>query len=202
MINTVTDWGVAYQSLDSAKWSGDAYVVRAFENKVMVAAIDGLGHGKEAADAAGIAVATLTDHLPEDNVSLVIRCHEELLRTRGVVMSIASFDAANDSMTWLGVGNVEGLLLRGDPRIKPDHESLFLSGGVVGYHLPSLRPSTLPVNRGDILIFSTDGIRSGFNKDVNRVDSPQRIADMIITNFNKQIDDALVIVARYTGKSL
>jgi len=201
MISPVIDWGVADQSLAGADCSGDAYVVKAFGSKVLVAAIDGLGHGREAAEAADVAVATLTGNPSEEVISLIRRCHEELLRTRGAVMSIVSFDAANDSMTWLGVGNVEGLLLRNDRLIKPNHESLFLSGGVVGYHLPSLRPSTLPINRGDTLIFSTDGIRSGFAKDVNREDSPQRIADMIITNFNRQTDDALVIVIRYTGLS-
>ena len=46
-------------------------------------------------------------------------------------------------MTWLGVGNVDGFLLRADNQTKPAHESLFLRGGVVGYQLPSLRPSTL-----------------------------------------------------------
>jgi phosphoserine phosphatase RsbX len=201
MTSPVIDWSVACQSLGGAQWSGDAYAVQTAGDKILIAAIDGLGHGKEAADAADVAVATLTGHPSEEIVSLVRQCHKELAGTRGAVISMASFNAANDSMTWLGVGNVEGLLLRGDPQAKPDHESLFLSGGVVGYHLPSLRPSTLPVNRGDTLIFSTDGIRSGFAGEVNREDSPQRIANMIITNFNRRTDDALVIVVRYTGSA-
>lgn len=195
----IIDWGVACQALDGAESSGDTYVVKAFADKVLVAAIDGLGHGKEAEDAACIAAATLAGHPSENTVSLVRQCHEALLRTRGAVMSIALFNREDDSMTWLGVGNVDGLLLRNDRLSKPDHESLFLSGGVAGYQLPSLRPSTLRVNRGDTLIFSTDGIRSGFDREVNREDSPQRTADMILTNFNRRTDDALVIVVRYKG---
>lgn len=201
MINPIIDWGVACQSLAGAEWSGDAYLVRALENKVLVAAIDGLGHGQEAANAALTAVATLTDHTSEEAALLLKRCHEALMRTRGVVMSIALFNTADNNMTWVGVGNVDGFLLRSARQTKPDHESLFLSGGVVGYQLPSLRPSTLLVNRGDILIFSTDGIRSGFVPEVKMEDSPQRIADMIIENFNRKTDDALVIVARYKGGS-
>lgn len=199
MINPIIDWGVAYQSLDGAEWSGDSYVAKTFDSKVLIAAIDGLGHGKHASDAAGITVATLENHLAEDIVSLVGQCHEALIRTRGVVMSLASFDATDDSMTWLGVGNVEGVLLRSDLHTKPAHQSLFLRGGVIGYQLPSLRPSTLHVNRGDTLIFYTDGIRSGFVQDVNIEDLPQQIADNIITNFNRKTDDALVIAARYNG---
>jgi phosphoserine phosphatase RsbX len=201
MISPVIDWGVAGQSLGGAQWSGDAYFVRALEEKVVVAAIDGLGHGKEAAIAADTAVAVIADHPAEEIVSLVRQCHEALMRTRGAVMSLASFDIADNTMTWLGVGNVDGLLLRKDRQTKPAHESLFLRGGVVGYQLPSLRPSTLQVNRGDTLIFSTDGIRSSFVPEVNMDDSPQRIADMIIANFNRKTDDALVIVVRYAGGS-
>ena len=57
-----------------------------------------------------------------------------------------------------------------------------LRGGVVGYQLPSLRSSTLQSLGVTLLIFSTDGIRSGFEKEVNLEDPPQRIADMIIMN--------------------
>jgi len=199
IISPIIDWGVASQSLHGAQWSGDAYVVKAFKNKVLVAAIDGLGHGKHAEDAAGVAVTTLVNHHAEDIVPLVRRCHEELLKTRGVVLSIALFNSTDDSINWLGVGNVNGYLLRNNPLVKPDHESLFLRGGVVGYQIPSLRPSSIHVNRGDILIFSTDGISSGFEKEVNPQESPQQIADKIITNYSRKTDDALVLVARYNG---
>jgi phosphoserine phosphatase RsbX len=201
MTTPIIDWGVAYQSLDGAEFSGDAYVVKEYKSKVLVAAIDGLGHGKEAAEASNIAVATLSDHLSEDIVSQVRLCHEALIRTRGTVMSIALFNASDDTMTWLGVGNVDGLLFRNNRNAKPDHESLFLSGGVIGYQLPPLRPSIIPVNRGDTLIFSTDGIRSGYTQELDFEDSPQRIAEAIITNFNRKTDDALAIVVRYTGRS-
>ena len=193
------DWGVAYLSLNGAEFSGDAYVVKAFENKVLVGAIDGLGHGKEASHAAGIAVATLTENSSDDIVSLVRLCHEELMRTRGAVMSIALFNIPDDTMRWMGVGNVDGLLLRSNRNAKPNHESLFLSGGVIGYQLPTLRSSITPVSRGDTLIFSTDGVRSGFAHELDMKDSPQRIAESIITNFSRKTDDALAIVVRYTG---
>src|SRR5437764_14087643 len=49
----------------------------------------------------------------EDSVILLVgRCHKRLRSTRGVVMSLASFDARESIMTWIGIGNVAGLLLR------------------------------------------------------------------------------------------
>jgi len=195
----IIEWGFATLSFTGEDRSGDAYLVKASEKTALVAAIDGLGHGRQAAEASHIAALTLTDHASEDVTSLVKLCHEALARTRGVVLSLASFDAAGNTMTWLGVGNVDGFLLRADHRTEPSYESLFRRGGVVGYQLPSLRPSTLQVSPGDTLIFSTDGIRSGFIHEVKPEDSPQEAADMIITNYNRKTDDALVLVVRYVG---
>jgi phosphoserine phosphatase RsbX len=194
------DWGVASLSLAAEKRSGDAYVVKAGGKKFLAAVIDGLGHGDLAADAAAIAAGILTSRsLDDDLVSLVRQCHEALLRTRGVVLSLALFDAANHTMTWLGVGNVDGLLFRSDPQANPARESLLHRGGVVGYQLPPLRPSTTHVGRGDLLVFYTDGIGSGFGKEANPEIAPRQIADMIMTDYNRGNDDALVLAVRYTG---
>ncbi|MCK9195737.1 MAG: SpoIIE family protein phosphatase [Syntrophales bacterium] len=200
-ISPIIDWGVATLPLAGEERSGDACVVKAWGKKFLVAAIDGLGHGDQAAYAAGIATETLINHTSDsdDVVSLVRRCHQSLVRTRGVVLSLAIFDAVNNTVTWMGIGNVDGLLLRADSQANPPSESLLQRGGVVGYQLPSLRSSTTHVGRGDILILSTDGISSGFEREVSTKESPQQIADKIIINYKKKTDDALVLVACYTG---
>ena len=54
----------------------------------------------------------LARHAEDSVILLVDRCHERLRSTRGVVMSLASFDARESIMTWIGIGNVAGLLLR------------------------------------------------------------------------------------------
>jgi serine/threonine protein phosphatase PrpC len=193
------EWGVAVQPLEGEAESGDQYVVRPLPNGVLVAAVDGLGHGPEAAAAARSAVVTLEDYAHEPVISLLRRCHERLIRTRGVVMSLASFNALDNTMTWLGVGNVEGLLLRADVAANPPRENVLLRGGVVGYQLPALHASILPVTRGDVLILATDGIRGGFAEDVTLSDPPQRIAEHILARCATGMDDALVLVARYLG---
>jgi len=200
MRNTFADWGVATLPLAGEKQSGDIYVAKSWGNKFLAAVIDGLGHGKHAANAARIAAETLISHASEsdDVVSAVRLCHETIMRTRGVVLSLALFDAVNHTMTWLGVGNVDGFLIHVDPQKNPAYESLTLRSGVVGYQIPFLRPSTIHVGKGDILIFSTDGIRSGFEREVNPEEAPQQIADKIMINYNRKTDDALVMVARYT----
>src|SRR5438128_10209802 len=154
----IVEWGVALQTLAGEVESGDKHVVKIFPHGALLAAVDGLGHGEEAAAAANMAVRFLQTSENESVISLLKRCHERLRSTRGVVISLAAFNAVDETMTWVGVGNVEGVLLRADPTVDPRYESLLLRSGVVGSRLPLLHASIVPVMRGDTMIFATDGI--------------------------------------------
>lgn len=179
--------------------SGDQHLVQAFPNGILVAVVDGLGHGGEAAAAAKIAIATLEVFAQQPVTVLVRRCHDALAQTRGVVMSLASFNTSDQTLTWIGVGNVVGLLIRARPSRPLPQESVLLRGGVVGYQLPLLNAAVIPVLVGDTLIFATDGIDSNFTDGIFLGDSPQRLATRILAQHGKGTDDALVLVARWTG---
>jgi serine/threonine protein phosphatase PrpC len=211
------EWGFAMRALAGADESGDQCLVKSFADGVLVAVVDGLGHGPKAAAVAEMTIAVLREHAHESPAMLLQRCHTKLRGTRGVVMSLASFNAQDDTMVWLSVGNVNGQLLRaaGVPSAKGTaagmssrrgeiglpRERLLLRGGIVGYRLPPLRPNAIPVKRGDTLIFVTDGIRRGFAETIILSDdSPQQIADQIFAQYRRGTDDALVLVARYVGR--
>lgn len=191
------EWGVASLPLPGEPTSGDLHVVRGFDGGVLVAAVDGLGHGVEAAAAARRAADTLSRYGHESVIALLRRCHQACFGTRGVVLSVASFNATEDTMSWLGIGNVEGVLLRADQASVPSRETILLRGGVVGYELPPLHASVLSVGPGDTLIFATDGIRPGFIGGLKPNESPQGLADQILGQHAKGTDDGLVLVARY-----
>lgn len=196
---TVLTWGTAGNALAGQSISGDRGVVVPFPGGALVAVIDGLGHGAEACNAA-IAAERVMLAAPYAPVGeLVMRCHEALRNTRGVVLSMASFDTQHDTMSWLGVGNVEALLVRAQHGAAS--EAIASRGGTVGYHLPPLHPRTLQVHSGDTLVLATDGIRHGFKAEVISAREPQMIADEILRVWGKPNDDALVIVARYCGAS-
>lgn len=195
----VLAWGTASVARAGEVECGDHHLVEPFPGGALVAAIDGLGHGAGAASAARKAAATMAEHASESVISLVRHCHARLVGTRGVVMSLASFNVADETMTWLSVGNVEGFLLRAEVGAAPEREALVMRGGVVGDRLPELRASVVPVSRGDTLIFATDGVQGGFAAEINAVESPQKVADRILALHKRGTDDALIVVARYLG---
>lgn len=180
--------------------SGDQYLVAGFDGGVLIAVIDGLGHGDDAAHAAKLAVATLEPHAHDPVVSLLQRCHEALRKTRGAVMSLASYNAVARTLTWIGVGNVDGMLIRASA-FPTKSNSLLTRGGIVGDRLPSLAPVILPVHEGDILLFATDGIGSMFGRDLRYVEQPRALVNHIFTHYAKMTDDALILGAQWTDGS-
>src|SRR5713101_7374860 len=197
----IIEWGSASLTLAGEVESGDKHVVKVFPHGALLAAIDGLGHGEEAAAAANMSVNVLQASDNESLISLLKRCHERLRSTRGVVISLAGFNAVDDTMSWVGVGNVEGVLLRADPAVSPSSESLVLRSGMVGSRLPLVQAAIVPLMRGDTLIFATDGVRTEFAQHLLLDDGPQQLADRILAHYATGTDDALVLVGRYVGEA-
>jgi hypothetical protein len=196
MNTPLIEWGVASLTMPGQSQSGDRHLVQPYIHGLLVAVVDGLGHGEQAAAAADLAVTTLIKHADESVIALVRRCHHALRDTRGVVIALASFNELDRALTWMGIGNVEGLVLRAEGSPPPKHENLLLRGGVVGDQLPPLSASIIPLMEGDTLVFTTDGIRGGFAKGLSASDPPQVMADQILAKYSKDSDDALVFVAR------
>lgn len=179
--------------------SGDHCLITSTPHGSMMAVVDGLGHGHEAALAANRAIDAIREHTEEPLVELAQRCHKLLNDTRGAVMNLASFDSHRGTLAWLGIGNVEGRLLLRVPESGYHQQHLMLRPGVIGQRLPKLQAFVNRVERGDMLIFATDGIAPEF-ADHLPIDAPvDDIADGIIARHCKHTDDALVLVARYLG---
>ena len=198
-LRPAVDFGVSAFPMTGETACGDLHLVKMVGTSAMVAAVDGGGHGEEAARAARIAITTIENHALADVSALVELCHAALRRTRGAVMSLALFDGCRNTMTWLGIGNVEGVLFRTHPGEHRRRETLFLRGGMIGCNLPALRPASLPVGRGDLLILTTDGIRTPFDGRFALSGSPQGMAERICSLYGKPTDDGLALVVQYLG---
>ena len=195
----LTDWSVAARAVAGESVPGDMYLVRQFDDGELLAVVDGMGHGKEATRAARTAVSVLQQFAGEPITALVNRCHAALQQTRGACITLAALNARAGIVTWLGVGNVEGRLFRVDPRANHPIEHVLLRAGVVGYQLPALRAAMIPIGRGDLLVFVTDGIDESFAQEVHVKESLPALARRILDRHAKGHDDALVLVARYLG---
>jgi serine/threonine protein phosphatase PrpC len=155
------DWGIATRPLPGHAESGDIHFIKRTSAGWLIAVADGLGHGPEAATASRALVEVLDQHAEEPLVDLIRRCRERLQTTRGTAVSLASIETARSTLTWIGIGNVEGVLRHVAPSSSPT-EYITQRGGIVGYRLPELQPSVRPLMDDDILVLATDGIREGF----------------------------------------
>jgi hypothetical protein len=193
------EWSVATRCRRGEATSGDLAVVNLLPEGALVGAIDGLGHGSEAARAARLAGQVLRDRPSRDLVLLAQRCHSALRGTRGAAISLAFISPSEGTMTWLGVGNVEGRVLSGDPSAMRPKDSLALGSGIPGHELPRVRTATLDVRPGDLLVLATDGIEAAFGDSLDLSGSTQTITERILAAHRKPSDDALVVAVRYLG---
>lgn len=178
--------------------SGDRAVVVARPDGMLVCAVDGLGHGDGAAEAADVAAEAIEAYDGEGLERLLERCHDALARTRGCVMTLAEFDGPAAEVRWVGVGNVEGRLVsrlnRGLGAAAPT-----LFGGVIGHSLPPVRASSHPLTPGDVVVMATDGVRADFADALSVAGPPRAIAERVLARSARADDDALVVVARWLG---
>ncbi|HKB07093.1 MAG TPA: SpoIIE family protein phosphatase [Candidatus Polarisedimenticolia bacterium] len=198
MKSLTMEWATAARTLRGETESGDRHLVTTWPGGAILAAADGLGHGAEAALAARLALGTVERCARQPLTEIVERCHETLRQTRGVAMSLARWEAHDQSLSWMGVGNVEGLLVCGAGESRKRYERLLLRSGAVGIRMPPLLSSTVTVPAGSLLIFVTDGIADSFDQGLDRLGRPQMVADRILASHSLGTDDALVLVARFS----
>ena len=200
LTGTPLDIGVSRWALTNAQECGDAHVVAVGAKSVLVAVLDGLGHGPEAAAATQAALGVLDRHPDDELVAILTRCHVAASGTRGIVMSLARFDWGRRSLAWVGVGNVQGILIRGDDRAARPREHLVLGHGVVGYRIPPIAPVARPFLEGDLLVMSTDGLGPGIAEATVPRGPAQDAAEQLVKRYATRKDDALVLAVRFDGR--
>jgi negative regulator of sigma-B (phosphoserine phosphatase) len=196
----VLERGVAALTHAGESRSGDLAVFAPSRRGGLVVAIDGLGHGDEAADAAAAAAEVIAQYADDPPQRLLERCHETLRSTRGAVMTLAWFDLTERTMAWTGVGNVEARFVRAGGGPDDRHPSPVVLGGVVGYNLPPVRPARTDLRPGDAVAFATDGIEADYSNSLTPGLPAQRLAERILERHSRHTDDALAAVVRYVKR--
>jgi phosphoserine phosphatase RsbX len=186
-------WGAVCRAKQNQSVSGDIYVVREHtESRLLVAVIDGLGGGQEAARAARAAEQVLEKHTDWPLQDLVQRSHTALHATRGAVIGLLRLDQQGHRASFVGVGNI-GVQVYSRQTIKPISKN-----GILGFRLPALLELHYVYDPGDIFVLYSDGVSSRFALDgqVDIRQPAQQIADQILAIYGKQTDDATVVVIK------
>jgi len=191
----VTTWGAAGRPKQGQHVSGDVYVVCEYgQSQLLVAVIDGLGGGEEAARAARAAERVLREHPGWSLKELVQESHMALHNTRGAVIGLLQLNLEAHQAAYVGVGNISAHVYSRQP-IKPISKN-----GILGFRLPALLELRYTYDPGDIFVLYSDGVSSRFSQDI-QLDIrtlPQQLADQILSGYGKTIDDATVVVVKTT----
>jgi len=177
--------------------SGDAYLIKEYQDGMLVCLADGLGSGPAAAEASQAAINWVADHYQTPLSQIMQGCHVALRETRGAVMALMRIDTVQQQLGFVGVGNVEFHAWSAQP-MRP-----ISYGGIVGSRLPSLHEFNFTYMLGDLVILHTDGVSRRFSLDglVERMHPtlPQRLAQAIADDYAKRNDDVTLIVVSFTS---
>lgn len=184
--------------------SGDRGIAVGIEDAAaLFGVVDGLGHGPAAAEAALRAVDVVTRASSEPVEVLIQLCHRVLVGTRGVAMTLARIDFAANTLAWAGIGNVTANLVAKAPTGIEIRSSARLTGGIVGYRIPEIKPQPVVFIRpGDLIVISTDGIAEDYLDHIDFSASAVDIAEGLLGKDAKETDDAMVLAARHRGVTI
>jgi len=188
------DLSVFSRPLPGQRYNGDAYFVKRYEDKIIFAVIDGLGHGQEAQEAAQAAVDCLENYYRRPFTEIFQLCHQRLKKTRGAAMSLCSINIKDRVMTHSGIGNVNTRVYSSQAAPAP-----FCINGTLGVAMRMVKVDDYPLPEDSVIIMFSDGISGHFSPDSLRGSwglKPQRLAKRIMDNYARDNDDATVIVGR------
>jgi negative regulator of sigma-B (phosphoserine phosphatase) len=153
----------------------------------MLAVIDGLGHGPEAAQASRAAVELLGSlPLGTPVLEAMQGLHAALRGTRGAAATVCMIDGLH--LEVCAVGNVQLLCVNVDV-------PLVLSAGVLGHHVARFRVSGCELRLGARLALISDGISTRFRLEELRNLEPAAACEHILAKYRRKEDDATVLIA-------
>lgn len=166
---------------------GDAVTVRVEEGVTLLAVIDALGHGPQAAVVADRGQAFLKDTpLDMDVGTLTEGLHAALRGTRGVAAMCCLI--RGDRIQGCGVGNVE-------LRSMGSRVPAILTPGVLGVQMMRLRVFEATLTPGARLVLFSDGISPRL--DLERVERlpAEPAGKALLERYRRSHDDATLLVA-------
>jgi anti-sigma regulatory factor (Ser/Thr protein kinase) len=176
---------------------GDGWAVACDEGGATLLAADGLGHGPEAAKAAAGAIGALAKRPASGAGDLVTASHEALRITRGAALACVRIDYAANELRFAGIGNISGAVFDGESR-----RALVSHNGIVGHNMRKVQEFAVPFPPGAMCIMHSDGVQTQWDLPSYPgllARSPALVAGLLMRDFIRRRDDAMVLAVRRRG---
>jgi anti-sigma regulatory factor (Ser/Thr protein kinase) len=188
------DVGCVLAPIHGESVCGDGLAYLSHDTRHLFMAVDGLGHGAGAAEAAETAIRVFRESGDKSPERIVHRLHSALHSTRGAVVGVAEIDLQRQKLQYCGVGNISGSIVS---HSKP--QSLVSHNGTVGHVMSRAVQLEYDFPPQSILVLHSDGLTSQWNLDKYaglRNHHPGLIAGVLYRDFKRGRDDASVMTVR------
>ena len=175
---------------------GDAWAVWSAGGLTSVFVVDGLGHGHDAAHAAGVAVATFRRHAERPAPDVMALVHAALKPTRGAAVALAELDERSGSLRYCAIGNISAAVFR--PNGEEQH--LMTLPGIVGHVARRVQTYSYAWPRGSLLVMHSDGVGTHWTLSKYAGLSqrhPDVVAGVIYRDHRRGTDDGTTVVTRH-----
>lgn len=188
------DTGAAWTAAPGELVCGDACAVLVSGSNAWAFMADGLGHGAAASDAAAQAVTAFQSGTEWPVAARLERVHLALRATRGAAIAAARIDSSAQDIEYSGVGNIGGSF-----RSNESSTGLVSLAGIAGHQVRKIQPFNYRWPAGGLLVLHSDGLQTHWSLDgetglAHR--HPALIAAVLLRNFSRGRDDAMVVVVR------
>ena len=176
------------------KLCGDAWAQRQTGDRTLIVLADGLGHGMHAADAAREAIETFHRHAETSPAEILSYMHDALRKTRGVAAALAELNTKARTLTYIGVGNICGVVI--GPQAS---RNLVSHNGTLGVGSPRFQEFRFDWPEGGILVMHSDGLQTRWDLSTYPGVLSRHaavIAGVLMRDFRRQRDDASVVVIK------
>lgn len=190
--NYFHDMGCYLRSYQDSTFNGDLVQVRTGTTRTRWLHMDGLGHGREAAEVVDGIGYFIDEKSPLDG--LMQRLSARLQGTRGAVAMVCEVDTVSREMSICGVGDMVAYLI-----VNGEKKAISFSPGVLGHAHRTLETLRFPFPNQALLITASDGLRRSMTlrtfPDLWRL-HPQMIALVLGQVMGRHNDDRSVFTIR------
>jgi anti-sigma regulatory factor (Ser/Thr protein kinase) len=173
---------------------GDSWAFGLKSGTPSLFAVDGSGHGPQAALAARGAVDAFEKSDQMDSVRVMETIHRALAPTRGAAVAVARVDRPAHLVRFSGIGNISAALLTGGTT-----KRMVSLNGTAGHVSPRVREFTYPYTGAATVILHSDGLSAKWDTETYpglAMCRPSVIAGVLSRDFRRSNDDAIIVVLR------